>query len=67
MDRYEAEAWALKHKLIVESINRCHDFDLEEINAEVARRLGPRPVVKKEPAVKPNRAAEAVLKVINHE
>lgn len=46
MDNWEAKAWELKHQLIVESIRGTHDFDLDKINEEVRRRLGPKPDIK---------------------
>ena len=34
------KAWKLKHQLIVKSITKHGDFDLEEINREVFENLG---------------------------
>ena len=34
------KAWKLKHQLIVKSITKHGDFDLEEINREVFETLG---------------------------
>lgn len=35
MNKREKRAWDLKHQLIVSSIDKYNDFDLDEINAKV--------------------------------